>query len=305
MSHKFEPFERVDIVYKTLDGPPFEAAILVPKTSITSRSHVSPLLVHFHGGGLVMGTTLDPVMLPYWIMQFAAFQGVVVVSPEYRLLPEARSSDILDDVAQFWDWTHNSLPSILSDRWPGLLLDLDRIATAGESAGGFLALQSATLFPAARIKLVMAQYCALDIENPAYNPAPRSPPADDYLHAYLKSLKPGSIRLSSPFPEILDLLQAIVGAGQHREVIGPDERMNIRRNIRRAEKLPAIWIAQGTDDTLVPKPVTDDFVSYIRDTHPGTPLIYSVQPGGHGFDVEHTQEEPWVMEGVEFARQYW
>ncbi|KAJ4204140.1 hypothetical protein NW759_014977 [Fusarium solani] len=305
MSNKFEPFERADIVYKTLNGTPFEAAILVPKTRITSQNHARPLLVHFHGGGLVMGATLDPVMLPLWIMQFAASQGAIVVSPEYRLLPEASGSDILDDVAQFWDWVHGSLSSILSERWHGVLLDLERIATAGESAGGFLALQSATLFSAAGIKLVMAQYCALDIENPAYNPTPKLPPTDDCLHTYLKSIKPGSIRLSSPFPEKLDLLQAIVSAGRHREVIGSDERMNIRRNIRRAEKLPAIWIAQGTDDTLVPKPVVDDFMSYIRETHPGTPLIYSVQPGGHGFDVEHMQEEPWVVEGVEFARNYW
>ncbi|KAH7150565.1 hypothetical protein B0J13DRAFT_403705, partial [Dactylonectria estremocensis] len=121
----------------------------------------------------------------------------------------------------------------------------------GESAGGFLALQSATLFPAAGIKLVMAQYCALYIDHPAYNPAPVPPPADDHLQTYMKSVKPGFIRLSSPFPENLDLLQAITSAGRHREVIGPDERMNIRRNIHRAEKLPAIWIAQGTDDTLV------------------------------------------------------
>ncbi|KAH6982460.1 Alpha/Beta hydrolase protein [Ilyonectria destructans] len=305
MSNRLEPFERADVVYKTLNDIPFEAAIVVPKTSIASQNHARPLLVHFHGGGLIMGTTLDPVMLPHWLMQFGASQDAVVVSPEYRLLPEASGSDILDDVAQFWDWIHNSLPSILSERWPGLLLDLDRIAAAGESAGGFLALQSATLFPTAGIRLVMAQYCAIDVDNPAYNPAPIAPPTDDHLQTYMESVNPGSIRLSSPFPEKWDLVQAILNAGRHREVIGPDERMNIRKNIRRAEKLPAIWIAQGIHDAIMPKPVVDDFVAYIRETHPGTPLLYSVQPGGHGFDVAHTQEKPWVVEGVEFARKYW
>lgn len=55
----------------------------------------------------------------------------------------------------------------------------------------------------------------------------------------------------------------------------------------------------------MPKPVVDAFVSYIRETHPATPLIYSVRPGDHGFDVGCTQEEPWVKEGIEFANKYW
>ncbi|KAH8593127.1 Alpha/Beta hydrolase protein [Bisporella sp. PMI_857] len=189
--------------------------------------------------------------MPDRLVQFGASLDAVIVSPEYRLLPEASGADILDDLAHFWDWVHKFLPSVLSERWPGHSLNLDRIAVAGESAGGYLALQSASIFSAAGIKLVMAQYCALDIENPAYNPAPITPPTDDYLHTYLKSIKPGSVRLSSPFPEKWELAQAILNAGRHREFIGPDERMNIRRNIRRAERLPAMWIAQGMDDDLV------------------------------------------------------
>jgi acetyl esterase/lipase len=267
-------------------------------------------------------------------MQFGASQDAVVVSPEYRLLPEASGSDLFDDVAQFWTWIHTSFPAILSGIWPGLFVDFDRIAAAGESAGGYLALQSATLFPAAGIKLVMAQYCALDIENPAYNPVPSALPANNDWQVYLSSMKSDSIRLSSPFPEKLGLLQAVIGAGRHREFIGLDDRMNIRNSIRLAEELPAIWIAQGMDDTLVgnpplffyrcrileggtrkmydanisdqvPKPVADDLVSYIRETHPETPLVYSVQPGGHGFDVECTLEESWVVEGIGFAKRYW
>jgi acetyl esterase/lipase len=271
-------------------------------------------------------------------VQFGASQNAVVVSPEYRLLPEASGTDILDDMEQFWDWVHKSLPSVLSERWPGLSLDLNRVAAAGESAGGYLALQSAALFPAANIKLVMAQYCAIDLENPAYSPPGPVPSADDPLDEYKKALKPGSVRLSSPFPEKWQLTKAILDSGRHREVIGPDERMNLRRNIRQARKLPPMWIAQGMHDAMVSfaiylspyflrcvkyvgvvdcsmltfspwakmaKHIVDGLVAYIRETHPGTPLHYSVQPGNHGFDVSHTLEEPWVVEGAEFARKYW
>lgn len=66
MSNRLTPFERADVVYKTLNNTPFEAAVLVPKRSLASKNNPSPLLVHFHGGGLIMGTNLDPVMLPQW-----------------------------------------------------------------------------------------------------------------------------------------------------------------------------------------------------------------------------------------------
>jgi uncharacterized iron-regulated membrane protein len=59
------------------------------------------------------------------------------------------------------------------------------------------------------------------------------------------------------------------------------------------------WLGQ------VSKQAADDLVAWIRETHPEAALIYSVQPGDHGFDVAHTLEKPWVMEGVEFAKKYW
>lgn len=66
MTDKLGLFDRTDVVYKTLNGISFKVAVLVPKLSIASRTHARPLLVHFHGGGLIMGTILDPVMLPRW-----------------------------------------------------------------------------------------------------------------------------------------------------------------------------------------------------------------------------------------------
>jgi cephalosporin-C deacetylase-like acetyl esterase len=60
-------FERVDLVYKSFNGTDFKAAVLVPKTVISSEHKTtSPLLVHFHGGGLIMGTPLDPEILSVW-----------------------------------------------------------------------------------------------------------------------------------------------------------------------------------------------------------------------------------------------
>jgi hypothetical protein len=46
-------------------------------------------------------------------------------------------------------------------------------------------------------------------------------------------------------------------------------------------------------------------VERIRKTHPDVPVLYSVQPGPHGFDNDSTMSDPWVAEGLEFARKYW
>lgn len=65
MASLFPRFERVDTVYKTLNETPFSTAILVPKT-LKSVQKTCPLLVHFHGGGLFMGTSLEPRFLSLW-----------------------------------------------------------------------------------------------------------------------------------------------------------------------------------------------------------------------------------------------
>jgi len=58
-------FERAELVYKTIDNTQFECSVLVPK-SIASTVKPLPLLVHFHGGSLVMGTRLEPFFLSKW-----------------------------------------------------------------------------------------------------------------------------------------------------------------------------------------------------------------------------------------------
>lgn len=43
----------------------------------------------------------------------------------------------------------------------------------------------------------------------------------------------------------------------------------------------------------------------IREARPETQLLYGVQPGDHGFDKHHGLDEPYIVEGIEFVRQYW
>jgi len=52
---KFEPFERVDLTFKTVNNQSLEATVLVPKTLKEKPKGKYPVLVNWHGGGFVVG----------------------------------------------------------------------------------------------------------------------------------------------------------------------------------------------------------------------------------------------------------
>jgi acetyl esterase/lipase len=59
-------FNRINLVYQTIDGIPLEAAVLIPKSLIPDPSTSHPVLVHFHGGALIVGTNPDPSFFAQW-----------------------------------------------------------------------------------------------------------------------------------------------------------------------------------------------------------------------------------------------
>lgn len=69
----------------------------------------------------------------------------LLIAPDYRLLPEANGADILSDLEDFWQWLHTDFLELTKD-W-SVLPDISRLACTGQSAGGYLAVQSALLFP--------------------------------------------------------------------------------------------------------------------------------------------------------------
>lgn len=141
----------------------------------------------------------------------------------------------------------------MAEKWPGLTLNLDSIAAFGESAGGYLCLQSAFLFPSAQIKAVMAQYCALYPDITQWNPRPAEvlPAADAFINSYMVQNKPETIRLSSPYPALGNLGQAIRQTGGHRDLLGDDKRLTLDYGLRTVKKVPLVWIMQGTNDQIV------------------------------------------------------
>lgn len=87
-----------------------------------------PVLVYFHGGGLVMGSnhSFEPLA-----RALASAAGATVVAVEYRLAPESPPPAQFGDAYAAFAW--------VSEHAEELGVDADRLAVVGDSAGGALA----------------------------------------------------------------------------------------------------------------------------------------------------------------------
>ena len=81
-----------------------------------------PVVVWFHGGGLIGGNKHIPDQLKN--------DSLVVVAVNYRLLPNASIDEIIDDAAAAVAWTFNNI-----EKYGG---STEKIFLAGHSAGGYL-----------------------------------------------------------------------------------------------------------------------------------------------------------------------
>ena len=106
------------------------ARIYKPASLANARN--LPVVVYYHGGGWVIATVDAYDAAPRLL---AKQLGAIVVSVEYRHTPEFKFPAQHDDAAAAYRWTLQN-----AARWGG---DPRRIALAGESAGGNLAVATA------------------------------------------------------------------------------------------------------------------------------------------------------------------
>jgi acetyl esterase/lipase len=94
-----------------------------------------PLAVWIHGGALIMGDRrgIDRTLLAELVKA-----GYVVVSIDYRLAPETKLAQLLEDVRDAFAWVRTEGPKRFGAR-------ADAIAVLGGSAGGYLTLVSGYL----------------------------------------------------------------------------------------------------------------------------------------------------------------
>jgi len=119
------PTPVTEVIERTVPGPAGEIPLRV---YVPGGAAPFPVVAYFHGGGFVLGSldTHDRIA-----RRLCRAAEALVVSVEYRLAPEHRFPAALDDCMAATHWLAEHAGELGGDR--------DRIAVAGDSAGGNLA----------------------------------------------------------------------------------------------------------------------------------------------------------------------
>ncbi len=117
------------VLMEDRDGPCVDGTRSVPIRIYTpvSRTGLLPGLLWIHGGGFTVGNPKESDPL---LTRIAEEVGCLVVSPGYRLAPEHPFPAAIDDCHATLLWLANHAQELGVDR--------DRLAIAGQSAGGGL-----------------------------------------------------------------------------------------------------------------------------------------------------------------------
>ncbi|GAB3715925.1 alpha/beta hydrolase [Spirosoma flavus] len=113
----------------TFDGSSIEIAVYTPSAVAGPK----PVIVYYHGGGWVIANS---DVYEASTVALAQNTGAVVVSVNYRLAPEFKFPTAHEDSYAAYVWVRNNMAAINGN---------GKIAVAGESAGGNMAVTTAML----------------------------------------------------------------------------------------------------------------------------------------------------------------
>lgn len=183
-----KPVFNVDTLGKEIpvDGGSIHARVYIPKTGKSSY----PVIVYYHGGGFVIAN-LDVYDASANVL--ADKVGAVVVSVAYRLAPEHKFPIAHNDAFAAYKWVLANAASIKGDA--------KKVAVAGESAGGNLAINTAIKARDTKIMLptaILAVYpvAGSDMTTKSYVKNAAAKPLDKpmmewFVKNYLNSMAEG------------------------------------------------------------------------------------------------------------------
>ena len=231
-------------------------------------------------------------------------------------MPEANGLDILQDVADLFSWLKS--PSNLASYLPqGVKADVDHVLVTGESAGGWLALQSA-LLPASKqmISAVISHYPMIDMRDPHYTGdhekqlfTPVVPQLDrSILQDYIANMKEGLVVTSAVPPDRVPLVISFLQQGAYKDFFGNENVLYPLEVLEDVTSLPPTWILHGTADTVIPVDGTYEYERRVREKLPNAKFhVHYDKNSDHGFDNDTNinLDTEWIKEGLTFIHPYW
>jgi acetyl esterase len=178
---------------RTVEGPagPLELRIYWPPNHSTSQAS-PPVVMFFHGGGFVMGDldTHDGTC-----RQHAVGANAIVVSVDYRLAPEHPYPAAVEDAWAATLW--------VAEHGPKIGADTNRLALAGDSAGGTIAAVVAQLArdsggPSVGFQLLWYPSTLWDISLPSFSENASAPILDTAAIGAFSRWYAGEVDLSDP-----------------------------------------------------------------------------------------------------------
>lgn len=271
--------------------------------------------------------SIHPDWFPSYLLEYAHWRAVPIISADYRLLPEVTGLEILDDLSSLWDWIRRrdgggGLQQFISSFYPSLDIDADCILAEGESAGGYLVVQAAlSRFPG--LRAVIAAYPMLDLRAPYYTQKfekiiPMLP--EKIISDHLNSMRKGDVFSSVLPPARLDLGKAVIQQGRFVEFLGDDdilfpvERVKVAAAATETATTPTssssmarLWIYHGKQDTGIPASGSIEFVKYARRVWAESDLRLDLPDGEHGLDKDEDLEDAtgWLRNGMMWVEEPW
>ncbi|OJJ97803.1 hypothetical protein ASPACDRAFT_45101 [Aspergillus aculeatus ATCC 16872] len=314
---KLQGFDLISAVYKTVGDHGIRTDILVPQAPHTGRR---PTIIRFHGGGLMIADSLFMAFWSPWLSDLALKHGAVIISPNYRLMPQANGLDILEDIEDLWKWVNSSAArDLLAAHSIPTELDLTRVLAVGDSAGGLLSLNFA-LSHANEIRAAMACYPMADMS--IFNSPAAAPPfghhtPESIVNEALASERGKKIISSWSEPESLPFMLSAIEHGRLGEwykrgtegdpraaLLSPMQRLQPGVGFPRG----GIVCIHGKQDSVVPVSQSENFIARARKITQGQAvnerLVLTVQDGEHGFDDIH-YETKWLKDTLKTAVETW
>ncbi|KAF2676810.1 alpha/beta-hydrolase [Lentithecium fluviatile CBS 122367] len=306
---RFDSFHVFRTPFKKIGDHDIEVGILVPK-DLKPGKH--PLIVKFHGGGLVYGDCLFAKWIAAWFIPFIHRNNAITVLPNYRLTPEHTGNDILEDLTDFWAWFNGGgVEKFLASQNISAELDYDRVLASGDSAGGYMAIQLGLTRPKGEIKAVLAQYPMTTFARRKPDTAGLGgelPPPTSFIDEHMASVQPGAVISSAVPPARSNLSLALDAHGRFNDYFGTGRRLWPITAIEDAKHMPPTYIIHGEQDRAVVVGDTKAFVKKAEELLPGVEVRLDVRDDNrdHGFDIDMKEdEEPWLKESLKWVEERW